>query len=161
MNILIGFCGRLSRWMNTVAEIALVFIMLLTAADVVFRAFGTGILGTYELVALGGAMVVTFSMPQTTWDNGHVYIDFLLEGRSQLVRDIFLVCTRLMGIVLFAVLAFFLCRKGIMLRHANELSQTLHVPFYPVAFALSFCMLVQCYALVVGIFRSFGRGGQQ
>ena len=44
--------------------------MSLTIADVVLRVFHKPIVGTYELVALSGAVVIGFSMPHTVLAQG-------------------------------------------------------------------------------------------
>ncbi len=49
--------------------------MLLTVADVVLRLLGRPIVGTYELVALGGAVAIGLSLPLTSWVRGHIYVD--------------------------------------------------------------------------------------
>jgi len=152
---------RLGSWMNGVAGVALFFMMLLTVVDVILRAFGTAIVGTYELVAVAGAIVVGFALPQTSAERGHVYVDFLTEGRSDAVRKAFFVATRILGIMLFALLFYYLYRKGIHLRKSGEVSLTLHIPMYPAALGLSFCMLIECFALMSDIVKVFAGGDQK
>ena len=64
-----GWKGKvfwLSRAMEVVAGVFLVFMMLLTTFDVILRAFGRPIIGTYEMVALSGGIVIGFSVPITS-----------------------------------------------------------------------------------------------
>ena len=79
-------------WMNTVAEVVLILMMMITVVDVVLRIFGTPIVGTYELVAMMGAMVVGFAIAKTSWDRGHVFVDILIENRSAAVKNAFFIC---------------------------------------------------------------------
>lgn len=141
--------------MNTLAGVVLVFMMLLTVADVVLRIFGTAILGTYELVAVSGAIVVGFAVPQTSWGRGHVCVDFAIENRSAVVKNTIFIITRLLGICLFALLSFYLFRKGIHLYKTGEVSLTLHIPYFPAAFGLSFCFFIECFTLITDIFKTF------
>jgi len=76
-----------SRLMCAVAVAALVAMMVLTLADVVLRAFGWPIPGTYELVGILGAVIIGFSIPYTTMARGHVIMDFLTESLSRPVRS--------------------------------------------------------------------------
>jgi len=55
---LLNSVGRVSRGINVIAGIAITFIMLLTVLDVILRSFRRPIVGTYELVAFSGAIVV-------------------------------------------------------------------------------------------------------
>ncbi|MCK7469056.1 MAG: TRAP transporter small permease [Desulfosudis oleivorans] len=68
--------GRLSGFINVIAGIAITFIMFLTVLDVILRSFRRPIVGTYELVAFSGAVVVGFAIPLTSWMRGHIYVDF-------------------------------------------------------------------------------------
>ncbi|HEX2966684.1 MAG TPA: TRAP transporter small permease [Syntrophorhabdaceae bacterium] len=146
-------------WMNSVAELALFIMMLLTVIDVILRRFfGSPIVGTYDLVAMIGAIVVGFAVPKTSWDRGHVFVDVLLENRTKVIKNGFFVVTRIVGIVLFALLSYYLFQKGMFLLKSGETSMTLRVPVYPVAFALSLCFLIQCFSLITDIFRTFHIG---
>ena len=77
-----------SRVFGTIAGWTLVGMMLLTAADVILRAFRRPILGTYEIVSLLGAIVIAFAMPQTTLQEGHVSVEivFVTTGNDILCQ---------------------------------------------------------------------------
>jgi TRAP-type C4-dicarboxylate transport system permease small subunit len=158
MKAFVAVCKRFNIWMNTVAEVVLFIMMLLTVLDVILRTFGTPIVGTYELVAMMGAAVVGFAVPKTSWDRGHVYVDFLVENRSQAVSNCFFIATRIVGIIVFALLDYNITRKGIHLYYSGETSMTLRVPTYPVTFSLAFCFLIECFSLLTDIFRIFDSG---
>jgi len=53
----------MSKFMGIIAGITLMFVMFLTVLDVILRYFGYPITGVYDLVALGGAIIIGFSMP--------------------------------------------------------------------------------------------------
>ena len=82
MRAFLAVIKKISGWMNGLAGVVLFLMMMLTVTDVVLRAFGKSIIGTYELVAIAGAIVVGFAVAQTSWDKGHIFVDFLLEHRS-------------------------------------------------------------------------------
>lgn len=158
MEVLMNSVKRLSAWMNTFGGIMLFLMMMLTVVDVILRFFGKPITGTYELVAMAGATVVAFAIPQTSWDNAHIYVDFLLENRSNVTKKIFQVITRLLGVILFILLAWFLFEKAIHLYKSGDVSLTLHIPYYPVAYGLAFCGLVQAIVLILQIVALFQGG---
>ena len=155
MKAFVRFWKKTFKWMNTVAEAALFLMMVLTVVDVILRTFGHAIVGTYELVAVMGAIVVGFSLSKTSWDRGHVYVDFLVENRSPAVKNGFFIATRLVGICLFAFLAYHVANKAIGLRSHGDVSMTLRLPYWPFTFALAFCFLVECFALITDIFSIF------
>ena len=156
MKAFLSALHRTGALMNIVGGIFLILIMLLTAADVLLRLFGRPITGTYELVALGGAMVVGFAIPQTTKDNANVAVEFFVEGRSRRIKDIMFVFSKGLGIILFVLLGSFLYEKANVLHADGFVTSTLKVPFYPVAYGLSFCCFVESLTLLGQIIGRFG-----
>jgi TRAP-type C4-dicarboxylate transport system permease small subunit len=154
-----GFLNKtreLCRFINLIAGIALSFIMFLTVADIILRSFRKPIVGTYELVAFSGAVVIGFSVPLTSWVRGHIYVDFLILRFSQKVRNIFNIVTRFLGIWLFIMIGWNLISYGMDLRKSGEVSLTLQLPFYPVAYGVGVCCFVQCLVLICDIIKIFG-----
>jgi len=92
---------RISKFLNIIAGIALTFLMCLTILDVILRFFKRPVVGTYELVAFSGAVVIGFSMPLTSFVRQHIFVDFLILKFSQKVRNIFNIGTRCLVIALF------------------------------------------------------------
>lgn len=149
----------LSRALETLAGLALMFMVLLTVFDVIFRYLGRPVTGTYELVGLAGAVVIGFVIPQSTYDKAHVTVDFLVENlsvRRRLVTD---VITRLFGILLFVLLGWNFIKLGATLYRTGEVSLTLNVPFYPIPYGLGVCSFIECLILICDIARTVHMGG--
>jgi len=153
MKTIVLVIKRATIWLNMVAEVVLVLMMLLTVVDVALRAIGRPITGTYELVAMMGAIVIGFAIPKTSWDRGHVYVDFLIEKRSAAIRNAFFIGTRILGIAIFALISWNLIRKGMVFYKSGEVSLTLRMPYYPSAFALAICMFAQSLSLIGDVLR--------
>ena len=147
---------KLTRVINFIGGISLSFIMFLTVADIILRSFRRPIVGTFEIVAFSGAVVIGFSLPYTSWVKGHVYTDFLVLRFSEKVRNVFSLLTRCLGIGLFLIIGFELFKYGMDLKKAGEVSPTLTIPFYPVAYGLGVCSFVQCLVLLCDIFKISG-----
>jgi TRAP-type C4-dicarboxylate transport system permease small subunit len=128
---------KVGNFMHIVAGVSLVFLMVLTLVDVVLRAFGAPILGTYELVGYAGGLAIGLAMPVTSWQRGHVYVDTFLSWLPRGLRMAVHICTRIVGAGLFAILAWNLVRLGLDLRASGEVSPTLEWKYYPVAFGLA------------------------
>ena len=146
----------LSKFINVIAGIALTFMMLLTVTDVILRSFRMALVGTYELVAFSGAVVIGFAVPLTTFLKGNVLVDFFIMKFSTRVRNIFHIVTRCMGIFLFSLLGWNLFKVGMDLYRSGEVSLTLELPFYPVAFGLGVAGFIQCLVLIVQILQVAG-----
>jgi TRAP-type C4-dicarboxylate transport system permease small subunit len=146
---LLNGVGRVSRLINVIAGIAITFIMLLTVLDVILRSFRKPIVGTYELVAFSGAMVVGFAIPLTSWMRGHIYVDFFTAKLPKTLRSICNLATRAMGIGLFLLIGWNLIKMGLDLQQSGEVSLTLQLPFYPVAYGVAVSCFVQCLVLLM------------
>jgi TRAP-type C4-dicarboxylate transport system permease small subunit len=159
MTMFLKFFGKLSSWMNTFAGVILFLMMMLTVVDVFLRAFGKPLVGTYELVSIAGALVIGFAIAETSWQKGHVFVDFIIENRSPAVKNSFIIGTRIVGILIFALLSRNLFLKGAHLYKSQEVSLTLHIPHFPAAFALSFCFCVLCFVFIADIVKVFVKEG--
>ncbi len=141
----------ISRYLYWIAGAALASMMFLTVADVILRAFKRPILGTYELVGYLGALCIGFAIPQTSLDKGHVLMDFITERLKGLPSRALYWLTRLLGMAIFAVIAWNLYLMGNDLLTKQEVTLTLHLPQYPVAYGIAFCSLVECLVLLTDL----------
>ncbi len=148
MNRFVDQVRRLSRFINVIAGISLVFLISLTLADVLLRLLKKPITGTYELVALTSAVVIGFSLPLTSWVRGHVYVDFLLVKCSRRARTICNLGTRCMVLFLFILIGWNLIRYGMAAHRSGEVSLTLNMPFYPIAYGLGIASFIQCLVML-------------
>ena len=145
----------LTRLIYIIAGMNVMFIMFLTVADVILRYLGRPILGAYELVAFSGAVVTGFSLPFTSWVKGHISVDFFISRFPQRIRNTFHIVTRFLAIGLFLMTGWNLIEYGMDLKKSGEVSLTLQLPFYPIAYGIGGCCLVLCLVLICDIIKIF------
>lgn len=150
----------ISKLLSFIAGIALTFMMFLTVADVLLRAGGRPIIGTYEIVALLLALVIGFGIPQVSLDRGHVYMEFLLERFSKRGKNMMNTFTRLLCLTLFAFIGYNLFSVGAGYYTSGEVSATIKIPFYPVAYGVAVCCLLECCVFTLEIIKIW-RGGNE
>ena len=143
----------ISKILSFIAGIALTFMMLLTVADVLLRAGGHPIIGTYEIVALFLALVIGFGIPQVSMDRGHVYMEFLLDKFSRRGRNVMNILTRLLCFFLFAFIGYNLLNVGAVYKASGEVTSTIKLPFYPVAYGVAICCFLECIVFLFDIYR--------
>jgi TRAP-type C4-dicarboxylate transport system permease small subunit len=146
---------KISKFLNVIAGISLTFLMLLTIADVILRQFRMPVVGTYELVAFSGAVVIGFSMPLTSYIRQHIFVDFFILKFSQKVRNIFNTATRGLVMVLFLLVGWNMFKYARDLQKSGEVSLTLQMPFYPVAYGVGVCCFILCLVFVCDIIKIF------
>jgi len=148
-----GILQSISKFLNVIAGVAVTFMMLLTVADVVLRAGGHPIIGTFEVVSLMLALVIGFGIPQVSIDRGHVSMDFLMDKLSRKGRNVMNTFTRLLCLVLFAFIGINLFNVGARFHASGEVSPTIMIPFYPVAYGVAVCCLLECCVFLFDIVR--------
>ncbi len=146
---------QLSKSANVLGGVLLTLLMLITVADVFLRSLGKPIVGTFELVAFLGALVLGFSMPLTSWVRGHIYVDFLVLKLPPPARKVFQLFTRCLGMGLFSMIGWNLVKMGTDLHRSGEVSLTLQMPFYPIVYGVGICCFIQCLVLSGDVVKIF------
>ena len=156
MNSFLGGVMKVNKFMQDIAGLALTIIMLLTTVDVVLRLFGKPIPGAVEIIAMCGGVAIGFSVPITSWMKGHISVDFLTNALPRSAKIAVDIITRCVAMGLCLLIAWNSMKIGTRLLTGREVSGTLELPLYPVAYGLAVCFLVLCIVLLCDIFRMFG-----
>jgi TRAP-type C4-dicarboxylate transport system permease small subunit len=155
MEYLFGLLQKTSRWLAVVAGVALTLMMFLTVADVVMRAGGSPIMGTYEIVGLSLALVVGFSIPRVSLNRQHIYMDFLVDNISKRNKALMNIFTRILCVILFVLIGYSLFSIGNEFRMSGEVSPTVRLPFYPMAYGVGICCFIECFVFLFDIVKSW------
>ncbi len=131
------FVARLSEKMNWIGAAVLVFMMLLTVADVIGRLFKSPIPGTFEIVGFTGAAVIAFALPYTSVEKGHIAVDILVERLPWLARAVINAINALVSMALFGVISWQCVKFAQSMRQSNEVSLTLQMPVYPFVYGIA------------------------
>ena len=149
------FANSSSRWLNWVAGAGLVTMLGLVVADIVgIKLFKWPIPGGIEMVAFLGVVVVAFAIAYTQVLRGHIQVEFFVMRLPKRVQAGIAAFTSLLGVALFAVLAWRSVDFGRVLQATGEVSMTQGIPFYPFVYAIAFCCIPVCLLLLVGFLRS-------
>jgi TRAP-type C4-dicarboxylate transport system permease small subunit len=151
-----GFFGILFRViavLNHIGGVALTLMMFLTVCDVLLRAFGHPIMGTYEIVSQSLAIVIGFGIPKLSADRGHVYMEFVTERLSKQNKAILHTFTRVICILLFILIAYNLIGVGREFRLSGEVTSTIRLPFFPLAYAVGVCCFLQVFVFTNDIIK--------
>jgi TRAP-type C4-dicarboxylate transport system permease small subunit len=143
--------SRSSASLAVVAGVTLMVVMLMTVLDVFLRYFGRPITGIYDLVALGGAVVIGFSIPYAAQRKIHVFMEMAQMFQSKMVERALLVFARLLAMAISIVVGWNLILLGKGFMKTGEASLTIQIAFYPVAIGLGICFLFQTFVFAVDI----------
>jgi len=155
MNRFVKTVDVLTRYSSYIAAVGLASLMFLTVGDVILRFFKTAIVGTYELVGFLGAIAIGFSFPRTAFERHHVSVDMVTVKLPRAGKMTIDTLTRCAGIIFFFILGWNLIAIGLDYYKSGEVSPTLEMPFYPVAYAVGICCFVQCLVLISDIMKVY------
>jgi TRAP-type C4-dicarboxylate transport system permease small subunit len=143
---------RVLHGFNLGAGVCICGMMLLTCSDVFMRIFRRPIPGTYELVGFMGALFAAFSLAYTSYQRGHIAVDFLVQKFSTTTRAVIMGVNDLIGASLFVLIAAQCVRYGNNLKLNGEVSMTLQLPVYPVLYGIALgCGLLGLFLLFMGV----------
>ncbi len=128
--------------------LGIVGMMAMTCADVIMRAFGKPIRGSYDVVCLLSVVALACALPYTTAVKGHVAVEYFFHKLPKTWRVAVDSVMRLLMIALFALLAEECVKYGLKLRQAGELMPTLHLPVYGVPWIIAFSCAVSALVVV-------------
>jgi TRAP-type C4-dicarboxylate transport system permease small subunit len=138
-----GTCASLLRRavsvLAGVAGLAIAATIVATCVDVVGRRLGRPLPGTYDLIELLGAIVITGALPYTTACNGHVAIEFLLQKLSGRGRIALGTLVGLISVLLFAFLTWRFVVYGLDLRASSQVTLTLRWPVFWLPWWMALC----------------------
>jgi len=143
------FTSTFSNWLNWVAGIGLVGMLVLTVADIIgIKFFKSPVPGAIEIVGFLGIVVTAFAIAYTQVIRGHIQVEFFVQRLPRRLRASIIAFVSLLGVALFAVLAWRSYGFGRVLQTTGEVSMTQNIPFYPFVYALAFCCLPVCLVLL-------------
>ena len=159
MKIFFLITKGLSQFMLWIAAAAILSIVGLTVCDVILRRFKMPIDWSYEVVVLLGAVAIGFSLPRTTLEKQHVFMEFLVTKASGRWRKAILGFTRCIGIVLFAAFAWRTFFYGRNIARFGQVSPILEIPEYPLAYGIGACCIIVCAVLICDLIESLKGAG--
>jgi len=155
MENLFGLLEKTSKGLSVIAGVALTLMICMTVADVFMRAWGHPIMGTYELVGLSLALVIGFGIPKVSLKRQHIYMDFLVERLSKRNKAVMDTFTRMLCIMLFILIGYSLFSIGNEYRISGEVSPTIKLPFFPMAYGVGICCFIECFVFLFEIVKSW------
>ncbi len=142
---------------NGVAAAAIVIMMVLTCADVILRFFRHPIPGTYEMVGLLGAIVVSFSLAHTSAMRGHISVEFIVQKLPKTAQIVIDGINSLLGMALFGLITWQSLLYASSLMHTGEVSLTLQMPIYPFVYGIAIGSGMLCVVLLIDFLQSLKR----
>ncbi len=142
MKYIFSIQDRLSTLLRYVGAAALTAMMMLTVVDVIGRFFKHPVFGSVELVGFLAVITAAAALPHTYKVNGHVGVEIFVRLLPQRVRLWIQVCTRILSLTLFSVIAWQMFLYAGDLKETGEVSMNLEFPIHYIVFILAVGLMI-------------------
>lgn len=132
-----GVIDRFITVLAGIAAVAVLLMLLVTVGNIGLRLFAEPFNGTFEVVGMLSVVVNGLALAEAQRRKSHIAIDLLIEKapiRAQLVVG---AVVTLISIVMFFLLAQNLVSFGLNLRDVGSVSESLRLPYWPLALVLA------------------------
>jgi TRAP-type C4-dicarboxylate transport system permease small subunit len=154
--------GLATLWLARVAAVIMAFLALITFADVGARyLFNRPFNFSVELTELSMGLIVYLGVGLTTHENGHVRVDFFTLKLGERLRAVVDALTSLIALAFLAVMIWRLWLRALVLFEKHDVSQVLHLPFWPVAFTMATASLFLLTGVFLWLLDALRRVGQR
>jgi TRAP-type C4-dicarboxylate transport system permease small subunit len=139
----------LNRFFLAAGGIALLFLMGIAAANVLFRIVHVPFRGTYEFVSFLGAVATASALGYTQSQKGHILVNILSERFPAPLRAFLDRISALLNGLFFSLISWQIFLWGARIARSGEVSETLKIIYHPFihAVALGFAVLaLTCFA---------------
>ncbi len=122
-----------------ISAASILCMILIVCVDVVARAFGHPLKGSYDLVRAAATLAIACGLPYTTACKGHVAIEYFFLKLNRAGRVGVDTLARLIVLGLFVFLAWECVQYGRSMKAANQLTMSLHMPEFWIPYVIAFC----------------------
>jgi TRAP-type C4-dicarboxylate transport system permease small subunit len=143
--------GGFAQTLRFVSALAIMAMLFLSCADIVLRFFGAPIHGVYDMVSFLGAIAASFAIAQTSLENGHVAVSFVVNKFSKRLQAGIRFVVNVLGLGLFSAIAWQSFVYATDLRASGEISPTIQFPYYPIVYGIAFAAGAVCLVLLLAI----------
>lgn len=129
--------ARVTRGMAAIAGVTLLVMLAVTVANMLARAFATPYHGTFEVVGLLAVAVNGLALGEAQRRKTHVSVDIVMSRTPMRIQLAMGAAVTLVAVALFIVVSRQLVDYGLNLRAEGALTESLRVPFWPLALVLA------------------------
>jgi TRAP-type C4-dicarboxylate transport system permease small subunit len=113
--------------------------------------------GSLDMMALAQLIAVSFAAALALVEQRHVAVEFFVLLLPKRLRTLIDCAVQLLGLALFAVLAWRLADLGYFYQAGNETSPTIRIPLGPFAYIAAAAMVPVCLVFLQRLLASLAR----
>ncbi len=143
-----------TKFVHMIATVFLVFMTLLTTANVFARFIYKPIKGSYELLSYSSAMLIFFSLGYAQIKKEYISVSFIVDQWSPKIQSILDMVTHFITSILMAVASWQMVVHAKRLFEGHNVTVDLGIPIYIFAYAASVGLLIFALAIFLDFLKS-------
>lgn len=149
--------SKVARWINGVAAVTLVAMMLVTVINMIMREVYVPFTGSAETVGFLGAVTAGLALGYTQIKRGHINVDVVVSRFPPKIQGIVDSISYFVSMAIFGVAAWQVFSWANRLMERREVSESGTIVFYPFVYVLAFGCAGFCLVLLIDCVRATRR----
>lgn len=132
------FALKLSLGLDYIARAIWLLLMLLVIGNIITRAFGFPIPGTFELVEFMASLAIGLSLAYCAAQGGHVATTFLIDKLSEKGQAVADTLIELLVLAFLGLAVWRLSNYAATIKITGQVAQTTQIAYYPFVYVIAF-----------------------
>ncbi len=136
------------------AQLALVMVMVVIVSNILMRAWWKPLPGSYELVEVLGAVILSMGAAYCAISRGHVTVSLFVDKLSKKKQAIVDIVTSLISFIFISAIGWGLLKYAKMTYNRGLETSTLSIPLYPVYFLVAAGLIMLALTAMLELIKS-------
>ncbi|MFP4108937.1 MAG: TRAP transporter small permease subunit [Desulfonatronovibrio sp.] len=154
MNKLEKIINALARRISQLGQAAMVLAMSVIVANIIMRALWNPLPGSYELVEILGAMILSLGAAYCAVARGHVTVTLLVDKLSKRKQAAVDMLTSLISLIFISAIGWGLINYALSALKKGLETSTLSIPLYPVYLLVAAGLILLALTALVELLKS-------
>ncbi|MDZ7759302.1 MAG: TRAP transporter small permease [Desulfovermiculus sp.] len=137
-----------------IGQLALVLVMLVIVANILMRAWWVPLKGSYELVEILGAILLSLGVAHCAAHRGHVAVSFLVDKMAPRKRAVIDMITTLFFAVIMSYVTWGMIEYAGKMYNRGYATTSLNIPLFPVYYLVSFGLILLFVVIVMQLLQA-------
>ncbi|MFP4257900.1 MAG: TRAP transporter small permease subunit [Desulfovermiculus sp.] len=137
-----------------IGQAALVMVMLIIVVNILIRAVWKPLPGSYEMVEILGAVILSMGVAYCAVHKGHVAVSFLVDMFSPRKRAVIDFFTNLVFCSVITYVSWGMIEYAGKMYSRGRATTSLDIPLYPVYYLVGFGLVLLAAVVVMQLLRS-------
>ncbi|WP_291319478.1 TRAP transporter small permease [Desulfonatronospira sp.] len=146
--------GHMALRIAQVAQLALVLVMLVIVANILMRAWWKPLTGSYELVEILGAVILSMGVAYCAVNRGHVTVSLLVDSLPPRLQNVVEIITNIISLTFISLLSWGLLQYSSNVHRRNLSTSSLDIPLYPVYYLVACGMIMLALTVLVELIKN-------